>query len=418
MIVPNASLERRKAGSAPLSAVPPSTSADAFSPREEGIDARVSVGWDFRLRFTRQALSPANAVLREVVEVEPGQGAARMLVVIDGGLREANPAIVEAVKEYSAAHHDRIRLVGEPIIVPGGERAKNDRSVFDNLTRAIHDAGLCRRSYVLAIGGGAVLDVAGFAAATAHRGVRLIRMPTTTLAQDDSGVGVKNSINAFGKKNFLGTFAPPWAVINDANFLMTLSDRDWRSGWSECVKVALVKDAGFFESIVEAVNLLNRRDLDAAAKIIRRSAELHLSHIVRGGDPFELTAARPLDFGHWAAHKLEQISGFALRHGEAVSVGLALDSTYSMLQGWLSKPERDCVVDCLRSLGLPIFDPLLEDANLLAGVDEFREHLGGRLTLTMLRGIGRAFDVHAVDPGVVQQAIVRLKGEANRSAAP
>ena len=117
--------------------------------------------------------------------------------------------------------------------------------------RAIHEYGIDRHAYVLAVGGGALLDMVGYAAATAHRGVRLVRVPTTVLSQNDSGIGVKNSVNAFGKKNFLGTFAPPFAVFNDFTFLTTLSDRDWRAGISEAIKVALLKDATFFAFLEE-----------------------------------------------------------------------------------------------------------------------------------------------------------------------
>src|SRR5204862_2038620 len=130
-----------------------------------------------------------------------------------------------------------------PKIVPGGERAKQSPALIAALHADLQRLGIDRQSFVVAIGGGALLDAVGYAAATAHRGVRLIRVPTTVLAQADSGVGVKNGINAFGKKNFLGTFAPPAAVINDSTFLVTLSDREWRSGLAEAIKVALLKDS-------------------------------------------------------------------------------------------------------------------------------------------------------------------------------
>lgn len=354
-----------------------------------------------------------------MLEAAPGDGPARVLAIVDQGVSDASPGFAIQLADYAAAHSDRMLLIGPPVLVRGGEAAKNNWAVFEQVAKAIHDAGLCRRSYVLAIGGGAVLDVAGFAAAAAHRGVRMVRMPTTTLSQDDSGVGVKNGINAFGKKNFLGTFAPPWAVINDAAFLTTLTDRDWRAGLSECIKVALVKDASFFDAIVAAAPALVARDLDATTPIIRRSAELHLAHIVNGGDPFELTAARPLDFGHWAAHKLEQMTEFEIRHGEAVGIGIALDSTYSMLQGWLSESSRQCIVGALHALGLPTFhEALRQTTPLLDGLEEFREHLGGRLTLAMLRGIGDAFDVHSMDRAVVLRAIDRLDAESRGSNQP
>ncbi len=386
-----------------------------YDRRPDGIDARFSVGWRFRLRFTSRAFEPNNRVLGGVIEAE--ESPARVLVFIDDGIPNANPRFTSTIRQYAEAHCDQLRLTGEPIVIRGGERAKTDRSVFESITSGINTAGLCRRSYVLVIGGGAVLDVVGFAAAVAHRGVRLIRMPSTVLAQDDSGVGVKNGINAFGKKNFLGTFTPPWAVVNDSSLLTTLADRDWCSGLSECVKVALVKDATLFDDICHASARLVARDLDTTTAIIRRSAEWHLKHIVQGGDPFELTAARPLDFGHWAAHKLEQMTDFALRHGEAVSIGIALDTTYSMLQGWLNEFDRERILTCLRGMGLPTWhDDLARTRELLDGLEEFREHLGGQLTLAMLRGIGDAFDVHTVDQKVVTRAINRLRNEA--AAAP
>lgn len=411
MIVPNTSRARPNEEASPLSDPSGHVAHAEYDRRPDGIDARFSVGWRFRLRFTSHAFEPQNRVLRDVIETDGAP--ARVLVVIDDGILNAAPRISDSIRHYAKSTSDRLELTGELIAIPGGERAKNDRAVFEQITSEINRAGLCRRSYVLVIGGGAVLDVVGFAAAVAHRGVRLVRMPSTVLAQDDSGVGVKNGINAFGKKNFLGTFTPPWAVINDSSLLTTLDDRDWRSGLSECVKVALVKDATLFDDICNASARLVARDLDTTTAIIRRSAEWHLKHIVQGGDPFELTAARPLDFGHWAAHKLEQMTDFDLRHGEAVSIGIALDTTYSTLQGWLSESDRERILTGLRGLGLPTWhDDLSRTSELLGGLEEFREHLGGQLTLAMLRGIGNAFDVHTMDQEVITRAINRLRDEA------
>ena len=278
-----------------------------------------------------------------------------------------------------------------------------------------------------------MLDVVGYAAATAHRGVRLIRVPTTVLSQDDSAVGVKNGVNAFGKKNYLGTFAPPFAVINDFAFLSTLSDRDWRSGISEAIKVALVRDPAFFDRIEEDAVRLVARDAAAMERLVRRSAALHLAHVVSGGDPFELGTSRPLDFGHWAGHKLEQLSGHRLRHGEAVAIGIAIDSTYAHLCGFL--PERDWrrILAVLLAVGFDLAAPELAhglDAPaggraLLDGLEEFREHLGGTLTIMLLRGIGQPFDVHEIDRDVMIRSIelvaraqtdARLGGIARRAS--
>ncbi|MDA1312016.1 MAG: 3-dehydroquinate synthase [Acidobacteria bacterium] len=370
-----------------------------------GIQAPFSVPFVHRLHFTRDAFAPENHTLDEVVR-EGTDRAPRAVVFFDRAVSEAWPGILTAARVYAGAHGWEVPSIET---LPGGEETKNDPAVLEQVLRAIHDAKIDRQSFVIAVGGGAVLDVVGYAAAIAHRGVRLVRLPTTTLSQADSGVGVKNGINAFGKKNYLGTFSPPWAVMNDETFLSTLSDRDWRCGFAEAVKVGLVKDAALFESIEKAATRIQRRDDMAALPVIRESAELHLRHITDGGDPFELISARPLDFGHWAAHKLEQMTDFRLRHGEAVAIGLALDTTYSVKIGLLDPPQGDRVLHCLSALGFRLYNDAMADSDtLLAGLDEFCEHLGGVLTLAMLRGIGNSVDIHEIEAGCVRESIEHL----------
>jgi len=320
-----------------------------------------------------------------------------------------------------------MRLAAAPGVIVGGETSKNDPAVLQRIHQAIHDARLCRHSYVAAVGGGAVLDVVGYAAATAHRGIRLIRIPTTVLAQDDSAVGVKNGVNAFGKKNYLGTFAPPFAVINDLAFLATLSDRDWRAGISEAIKVAIVRDPAFFTAIEADATRLLARDAAAMERLVRRSAALHLAHISGGGDPFELGSSRPLDFGHWAAHKLEQMTGYRLRHGEAVAIGMALDTTYANVQGFLPERELRRILDLLVAVGFELLPPELAhttteaagSASVLDGLEEFREHLGGTLTIMLIRGLGQPFDVHEIDRNAMMRSIELLARaqDAARSAS-
>jgi 3-dehydroquinate synthase len=140
--------------------------------------------------------------------------------------------------------------------------------------------------------------------------------------------------------------------------------------------------------------------------VIEQSAIHHLHHITRGGDPFEALEARPLDFGHWSAHKLEVMTKFSLRHGEAVGIGVAVDTVYSSLVHGLSAAACDRVLHCLAGLGLPLDHPSLHDTDeLFAGMEEFRQHLGGRLTLTMLSDIGVPIEIHEVDEFRMRQAI-------------
>lgn len=380
-------------------------------------DTPFSVAFTHRLRFTHNVLATDNPTLASSLH-DPTQGnpagdaPTRVLAWVDQGVLNGWPELADQLATYADAHRSVMTLAGPVRTVPGGEACKNDRAVFETICQAIHDAELCRHSYVVVIGGGAVLDVVGFAAAIAHRGVRLVRIPTTTLAQADAGVGVKNGINAFGKKNYFGTFSPPWAVINDEQWLTSLPDRDWRCGFAEAVKVALVKDRALFDQIAAATDALTPRDLKTAVPIIRHSAQLHLRHITDGGDPFELTQARPLDFGHWAAHKLEQITDYQLRHGEAVAIGIALDATYSAMTGLLAPSDANTITDLLTRLGFGLYhDAMQETQTLLAGLDEFRQHLGGTLRVPLLTGIGQSIDVHTIDSAKMLAAIEQLATE-------
>ena len=387
-----------------------STPPSRWSPELEALDGAFAVPYLHRLRFTRGAFDVENPLLRTLLGPEAEDAPpARTLVFVDDGVARAWPRLCGEIARYAAAHAESLVLAAPPIIVPGGEAAKNDWAVFETVAEAISDRAICRQSYVIAVGGGAVLDAVGFAAATAHRGVRLVRVPATTLAQADAGVGVKNGINAFGKKNFLGSFSPPWAVVNDEALLATLSDRDWRCGLAEAVKVALIKSDRFFAQIADAAPGLRRRDEQALIPIVRRSAWLHLHHITDGGDPFELREVRPLDFGHWSAHKLEQMTGYALRHGEAVAIGVALDALYSAMTGHLEWSDVKVIHDCLSGLGFALAHEALRDhETLLGGLEEFREHLGGALTITLLAGIGQGIDVHEIDRAAMADAARHL----------
>ena len=242
----------------------------------DSIQQNLQVTFRYPVLFTAGLFAETNSLLREVITRDADRTPADVAAIVDRGVVDAHPDLLDHVQRYLNDHRDVLRLAGPILVVPGGEAVKNDMRHIDEILRVIQDAGLCRHSYVLAIGGGAVLDAVGYAAATAHRGVRLVRIPTTVLAQDDSAVGVKNGINAFGKKNYLGTFAPPYAVINDFNFLPTLIDRDWRGGIAEAVKAGLIRDAAFFDYIEQHAARLKDRDLAVMEQVVRRSAAIHL----------------------------------------------------------------------------------------------------------------------------------------------
>jgi 3-dehydroquinate synthase len=375
------------------------------------IQRSIQVGWQLRVFFTEDVFAPANPILKDALADDFPK---KVLVVLEDALAQSQPKLERQIENYFSAHAKQLQLVRPPLFVVGGEQSKNSITIVTEILSHIDRHHIDRHSYLIAIGGGALLDVAGFAAATAHRGVRHVRIPTTTLSQADSGVGVKNSINAFGKKNFIGTFAPPFAVINDFNFLATLEPHDKRAGYVEAVKVACIRDKNFFAEIERDTEKLISFEPATMKHLIRRCAELHLEHIATAGDPFETGSARPLDFGHWAAHKLEQLSNFKIPHGEAVAIGIALDVIYSRNIGLLDEKFCERILRLLEQLGFNLFaDELLNaDASnrllVLTGLEEFHEHLGGELTITLLKEIGRGVEVHEMDQAKIVEAIREL----------
>ncbi|MFT5737928.1 MAG: 3-dehydroquinate synthase, partial [Maribacter sp.] len=297
-----------------------------------------SVPYEYQLHFTHGVFHSDNSLLSDIIKEYKPNEAVKVLFVIDKGVADAHPSILLQIEAYCASHHKQLKHTKSMVLV-GGEQSKNSSEAIDAVLKGINENAICRHSFVIAIGGGALIDMTGYAAAIAHRGVKLIRIPTTVLSQNDAAVGVKNSVNIFDKKNFLGTFAPPFAIINDSDFLKTLEQRDWIAGVAEAIKVALIKDKEFFEYIAEHAVDLKKRDMEVMHYVIYKCAEMHMHHISQGGDPFESGSSRPLDFGHWAAHKMEYMTNYSLRHGEAVAKGIALDLTYAHLVGLIT--ERD-----------------------------------------------------------------------------
>jgi 3-dehydroquinate synthase len=383
--------------------------------QSEKITFPVLLRHEHRLIFTRDVFAPQNQVLAELLTPRESGENVRAMVFWDAGLESAFPAIDDKIAQWFSARREGMRLAAPPIKVPGGEGVKNDFHQLERAWAAMNAAGMCRHSYIIAVGGGAVLDMVGFAAATAHRGIPLVRVPTTSLSQGDGGVGVKSGVNYFGKKNWLGSFGVPHAIVNDVLFLHALPPRERRAGLIEAVKVSLIRDASFFEFIASRVDAIAKFEPGPFEAVIRESARQHIEHIATAGDPFERGSARPLDFGHWSAHKLEQMSEFHFSHGESVAIGMALDLIYARRSGWLPEPVAERILGILRRLGFVLYTPVLEERGadgrfkVVHGLDEFREHMGGQLTIPMIRAPGERFDVHTIDPAVVEAAIGELK---------
>lgn len=364
------------------------------------------VSYHYGLHFTNGLFNSTNTLFKDLIGNYKDKPV-KLLFVVDNGVAEHHPSLVDDIALYCSRYPENL-VHTKTLIVQGGEESKNNPGHVTDILMAINDQAICRHSFVVVIGGGAVIDMVGYAAAIGHRGVKLIRIPTTVLSQNDSAVGVKNSVNSFGKKNFVGTFAPPYAIINDTEFLKTLEQRDWIAGIAEALKVALIKDAVFFDYIESNAQKLRDRDMEVMKYTIYRCAAMHMHHIAKGGDPFESGSSRPLDFGHWAAHKLEYMTNYSVRHGEAVAKGIVLDVIYAQLVGLLKEDDMNRIIRVFQLIGFDLGFPITTDdqvGELLKGIQEFREHLGGELTITLISGIGKKHDVHQINNDIMKKAL-------------
>ena len=371
--------------------------------------------YNFPVCFSRDIFNISNETLLKAVVEKTYASARKSIVFIDEGLIQQNPGLLKSINLWFEHHKGFFYPVCDPVVFPGGEKVKNSWDHVHRATRIMNDSELDRHGVVFAVGGGALLDMAGFSAAIFHRGVQLVRIPTTTLAQNDAGIGVKNGINQYGKKNCIGSFYLPVAVINDFDFLKTLTFDHFIGGVAEAFKIALIRDHSFFCFLEKNSSLLKQRDQKAIEKTIKRCAQYHLDHIALSGDPFETGSSRPLDYGHWSAHKIEMMSGFTMGHGQAVSIGIALDSFYAWKSSLISRAELDRIIISLIKCGLPVWSRYLEVEDkkgcleIETGLEEFRQHLGGRLTFTMPDGIGQSCELHEMDFGIVREGISFLE---------
>ncbi len=378
----------------------------------QDLTAQFEISYQFPVIFSEQIFSPANPTLLELLHPQASP-ATKVLLFADASLLQANPDLTRDIQRYFAFHQQELLLLADPVALVPGEQAKQ-QVVLDQLYQKLLQHGIDRHSWVLALGGGATLDTVGYACATFHRGIRMARIPTTVLAQNDAGIGVKNGINAFGHKNLLGSFCPPHAVINDFSLLKFLPERDRIAGLAEAIKVAAIKDAEFFCWLEQHQQELRLFEPQASKYAIYRCAQLHLEKITQGGDPFERGNGRPLDYGHWSAHKLENLSHYRVRHGEAVAIGMVLDALYAVQLGWLSQSEALRLIQLIRQLGFSLWQPELAATDpegmplIFTGLEEFRQHLGGELSIPLLTHLGGYQNVSEIQLPLMQKALEQL----------
>jgi 3-dehydroquinate synthase len=282
-------------------------------------------------------------------------------------------------------------LAGRPFevcVLPGGEEQKtlgNVAAIID----ALVSARLNRDGMVLALGGGVVGDVAGFAAASYQRGIAIVQLPTTLLAQVDSSVGGKTGVNHAGGKNLIGAFHQPSAVIADTDTLSTLPDRQLRAGLAEIVKAALAADAAFFAWLEANLAQLLAREAGALEEAIRRACAIKAAIV--GGDERDEGRRAILNLGHTFGHAIEAGAGYGrVLHGEAVAAGMALAAELSARAGRLAGEDARRVRELLTAAGLPVDPPRLGRDRMLELMAMDKKVRGGALRLVLLDGIGNA----------------------------
>ncbi|RMG38504.1 MAG: 3-dehydroquinate synthase [Gammaproteobacteria bacterium] len=275
------------------------------------------------------------------------------------------------------------------VILPDGEEYKN-LQVLDQIYTALLERRFDRSCTLVALGGGVVGDMTGFAAASYQRGVDFIQVPTTLLSQVDSSVGGKTGVNHPLGKNMIGAFHQPRVVIADTDTLDTLPDRELSAGMAEVIKYGLINDADFFVWLEQRMDVLMRRDKAALAEAIERSCADKAAIVA--ADEREAGRRALLNLGHTFGHAIETGLGYGeWLHGEAVGAGMVMAAEMSRRLGWMSDAERQRVEVLLRRAGLPTTPPSeLSPARFRELMSVDKKVLGGKLRLVLLKGIGQA----------------------------
>ena len=290
------------------------------------------------------------------------------------------------------------------VVVPEGEQTKS-WEMLNEVFEALLKGRYGRDTLLIALGGGVIGDLAGFAAATYQRGVDFLQVPTTLLAQVDSSVGGKTAINHALGKNMIGAFHQPRAVISDVATLDTLPERQLRSGIAEVLKHGFALDAPFVDWLEKNVEKLLARDRAALAYAVRRSCELKAR--VVGADERESGERALLNFGHTFGHAIEAGAGYGVwLHGEAVAAGMVMAAELSALMGDLKKTEVSRIRDLLARAGLPLTGPALAPERMLELMAVDKKAAKGKTRFVLLESIGRAALRGDVEEDLVREAIV------------
>lgn len=350
----------------------------------------------YEIAITSRGLAGVGTSISKWVEGRGRGGTVRSaMIVTDQHVRDRHAAVVA----------DSLRSLGcEPQVValPPGEQTKSQACVSELYDRLV-DAKADRQTLIVAVGGGVIGDLAGFAAATYARGIPFVQVPTTLLAQVDSSVGGKVGINHPRGKNLIGAFHQPLGVFIDTTTLQTLPERDYRSGLAEVVKYGVILDSEFFSFLERNVEGLNRRAPDVLRHVVARSCRLKADVVEQ--DEYERTGLRAvLNYGHTFGHAFENLAGYGqLLHGEAVAIGMTyaarLAETLGRIDGTLAERQSKL----LAALGLPVSLPEADRPSTTAVLDAMRldkKSLGGKLRFVLPTKLGHVELVEVGEPEV------------------
>ncbi len=297
----------------------------------------------------------------------------------------------------------------EVVELPDGEQYKNIEHI-EKIFDCLLEKKFSRNATLIALGGGVVGDMGGFAAACYQRGIPFIQIPTTVLAQVDSSVGGKTGVNHPLGKNMIGAFYQPQCVIADMDVLSTLDDKQLVAGIAEVIKYGLIRDLAFFEWLEDNMTLLLQRDKQALAYIIERSC-INKAEIV-AEDEFETGIRAILNLGHTFGHAIETGMGYGqYLHGEAVAIGMGYAADLSQRMGWLTGEDVERIVALLKSAGLPVEPPAdmtVEQFVDLMAVD--KKNLDGNIRLILLKSIGKATLPISVEKTSLEQTLINYAG--------
>jgi len=316
------------------------------------------------------------------------------------------PAIARLYGKTATESLEQAGFTVAQVDVPDGEAAKT-LPVVERCWNALLDARLDRTSVVVAVGGGAVGDVAGFVAATYMRGVNLVQVPTTVLAQVDASIGGKTAINHPAAKNLVGAFHQPRLVLVDPLTVTTLPDREFRSGLAEIVKHGIVLEADYFADVEASVAPLLARDPETLERIVGGSCRLKAAVVER--DERESELRHVLNYGHTVGHALEAATGYQRwSHGEAVSLGIVAEARVAERIGVAGPGVADRQRRLLAAVGLPVRASGIDVDAVLAGITRDKKSRDGRVPFVLAPEIGRFRLVHDVPPEAVREALATL----------